>query len=105
MSLTTLEIMNGHRKAAVENSPASEEFTIVEGGNFKGIFDESHIENNKDSGNVTQKKIKPRIMVDSLPEELVNQERISKIQRENGEEYTYQFFGKDKEGIAIIWLV
>ena len=32
MSQTTLDIMNGHKKQAVEYSPASEEFTIEGGG-------------------------------------------------------------------------
>ncbi len=104
MSQATLDIMNQHKSNQLELSPASEEFHIVGGGSFFGIFDESHIENKANTqSNVTQKKLSPRIMVTSRPIGIDEQESI--IQRANGAKYTFKFFGIDEEGIAIIWLV
>lgn len=104
MSAETLAIMNGHRKQAVEYSPASEEFTIAGVGTFRGIFDKSAIDESEDGGHVEQKNIHTRIMVDSVPSGLV--ERVSKITRE-GEvlpEYTFSFYDVDEEGQGNVWM-
>jgi hypothetical protein len=106
MSQTTLDITRRHRKAQTENSPFSEEFQIVGGGTFKGIFDRSHIEDEKDRGNVTQKQTNPMIQVAERPDGLT--ERTSKIRREGwtsgDKEYTFFFYGIDDEGVPVVWL-
>ena len=104
MSLETLAIMNNHRKEATENSPASEEFTIVGGDTFRGIFDRSAIDESEDKGHVLEKNIHARIMVDSKPTGLI--ERTSKITREGQStpEYTFQFYDVDDEGQGLVWL-
>ena len=103
MSLESLAIMNGHRKQAVEYSPSSEEFTIVGGGTFRGIFDRSAIDENKDKGNIKQKNLHARITVDSLPSGLT--ERTSKIKREGSStELTFLFADLDDEGQVLLWL-
>ena len=103
MSLTTLAIMNGHRKEAVENSPSSETFTIVGVGTFKGIFDESAIDESEDKGHVLEKNVHARITVDSIPSGLV--ERTSKVTREGDtKEYTFSFYDVDAEGQGLVWL-
>ena len=105
MSQDTLNILNQQRAYQIELSPFSEEFTINDGpDSFCGIFDNFHIENNNDDGNVSQKRTYPAIMVAELPAALTNQERIATVKRENGDSFIFQFFGKDKEGVPIIWL-
>ena len=104
MSLETLNILEEHRDNQVELSPFSELFQIVGGSTFYGIFDKSHIEDNKDSGNVTQKKLKPRIIVSTVPSGLT--ERSTEITRANGTEtYTFGFVGKDDAGTPLLWLL
>jgi hypothetical protein len=96
--------MNGHRKEAVENSPASEEFTIVGVGSFRGSWDRSAVDESEDKGRVKEKNIHARIMVNSVPSGLT--ERTSKITRE-GEttpEYIFSFYDVDDEGQGLIWL-
>lgn len=104
MSKTTIDIMNQHRSDQLELSPSSEEFQIVGGGTFFGIFDESHIEDKSNTKiNTTQKKISPRIMVSTRPSGL--DEMTTVIQRADLTEFTFKFYGIDTEGIPIIWLV
>lgn len=106
MSQETLDILRDNLNDQIELSPFSEVITIDNGPDtFHGIFDNFHIENNKDNGNVSQKRSKPGLMVSSLFPSLVNRERIAKLKRENGDVYTFQFYGKDEEGVPIIWLV
>ncbi len=103
MSEATLDIMRDHRTNQIELSPSSETFQIVGGSTFKGIFERSHLENNKDSGNVMQKKLTSRILVSTIPAGLT--ERVTKITREDpGKEFTFNFAGLDDEGIPILWL-
>jgi hypothetical protein len=103
MSTDALDVLRQHRDATIQLSPFSELFQIVGGVSFYGVFDEAHVEENKDAGQVTQKKRKPLIMVSEVPSGLV--ERTSKITRE-GEtrEYTFHYVGKDAEGLPILWL-
>jgi hypothetical protein len=104
MSQSTLDIMNGHRKEAVENSPSSETFSIVGGElTFKGIFDRSPEADNKDKGNIQQKQLKPRIMVNSKPIGLT--EHLTMITRENGiQTFKFSFYEIDDEGQGLVWL-
>jgi hypothetical protein len=107
MSLETLNIMNGHRKEATENSPASETFSIVGGvapdDTFKGIWDRSPFVENKDAGNVLQKNMHSRIMVNSRPVGLTP--KTTKITREGSLiEYTFQRYLIDDEGQGLLWL-
>lgn len=106
MSIEALDLMRDQRKLQIEQSPFSEEFQIVGGGSFRGIFDKSHEETNKDGGNIRQKNLSPAIMISDIPSGLI--ERASKIQREGwttGDKiYTFRAYGKDEEGIPILWL-
>lgn len=103
MSQATLDILDTHRAAQIETSPSSEEFQIVGGDSFQGIFDEAHQEDKNDDGNVLQKKLTPMIMVSTIPSGIV--ERQTKIIRETaGYEYTFNFAGKDDRGVPILWL-
>ena len=102
MSLETLDIYRDHREEQLENGPFSETFQIVGGSTFKGVFDRSHMEENKDSGNVRQKKLYPRILVSEVPSGLTP--NVTKIQREEGTEFTFKFSAIDDEGIEYLWL-
>lgn len=106
MSITAIEIKRAQRARQIEYGPDSEEFTVVGGGTFRGIFDRSYIYDNKDSGNVQQKKNNPLIMVATIPEELI--ERTSKIRREEWQigdkEFTFNGYAIDDEGVPILWL-
>jgi hypothetical protein len=102
MSKATLDILNQDRENQIRLCPASEEFTIVGGGTFWGIFDRAHWEENKDSGNVMQKKLRPTISVSTVPSGIV--EKTTKIQREDGTEFTLLFVGVDDEGVPLLWL-
>lgn len=102
MSQDTLDILNQHRANQLSLSPSSEEFTIQGGSTFFGIFDNAHYEEPKDRGNVTGKKRMPVIMVDVVPSGLTPDSSV--IIRENGDEFTFQFAGRDKEGVPLLWL-
>lgn len=102
MSQDTIDLYREQRKKQVEDGPFSETFQIVGGDTFKGVFDKSHIEENKDAGNVLQKKLYPRILCNIEPSGL--DPRVTKIQREDSTEFTYNFTGLDKEGIVLLWL-
>lgn len=103
MSQETIDILRQHRADQIELNPSSELFQIDGGVSFYGVFDNSHIEEGKDAGNITQKKLLARIMVAVVPSGLV--ERTSKIIREDGTTtFTFKFVGKDEEGIPILWL-
>ncbi len=98
-----INIMRDQRKAQVELSPSSEDFQIVGGVIFRGIFDRSHEEDNKDDGNIQQKKLVPRIMVSVVPSGIVP--RITKVIRSvDNTTYTVRFVSIDDEGIPVIWL-
>ena len=103
MSKTAIDLMRVDRKNAVEESAASETFQIVGGGTFKGVFDRTWDDGNKDKGGAVKKTLRPFIMVNERPAGLT--ERTSLIQREDETE-TLRFFaeGKDTEGIPILWL-
>ena len=103
MSQETIDIMRQQRKDQVELNPSSELFQIVDGGTFRGVFDRAHLEDRKDKGNVTQKKLTPLIMVSEIPSGLI--ERTTQIERESvGKTYTLSFVSLDDEGIPILWL-
>jgi hypothetical protein len=103
VSIEALNAQRQQRKYCTENGYSSEQFEIVGGVFFYGTFDKSHIEEKNDSGNVQQKNIYPRIMVDSMPDGL--QGNVTKIIRvSTGLEYTFSFYGTDLEGIGLVWL-
>ena len=103
MSIAALEIMNQHRKDCTENGVSSEEFLIDGATSFYGTFDKSHIEEKTDATNVDQKNVSPRIMVNSLPVGLVGNSSIIK-RVYTGVEYIFSFYGRDTEGIGLVWL-
>ena len=103
MSQETIDILNTNRDDQLSLSPSSELFQIVGGGTFSGIFDQVHLEDNKDGGNVERKILQPIIMVSTIPVGLV--ERSTEITRENGvDTFKLFFIGKDKEGVQVLWL-
>lgn len=106
MSITAIEIKRAHRLRQIEEGPDSEEFSIVGGGTFRGIFDRSYIYDNKDSGNVKQKTNNPLIMVSGRPDGLT--EQVSVIRREEwatgGKEYRFLSYAIDDEGVPVLWL-
>lgn len=102
MSLETIDILRTHRDNQLKLSPSSEEFNIVDGLTFFGIFDRAHFEDNKDKGNVLQKKLTPVIQVSTIPSGMT--ERETRIERENGDTFTLFFVGKNDEGIPLLWL-
>lgn len=102
MSLETIDLMREQRTAQIEESPASETFQIVGGSTFKGVFDRANFSDSKDKGNVKNQFLRPCIMVSVVPSGI--EERTTKIQREEGSEYTLFFIGKDDEGIPLLWL-
>ncbi len=108
MSLEAIDIMNVNRDDQLSLSPSSEVFQIVGGDTFSGIFDRAHLEDNKDSGNILQKKLTPMIMVSEIPAGLDGLERTALIRRESwvsgDKEYTFNFAGLDEEGVPVIWL-
>lgn len=101
MSSTTVDIMNSHRASQIQLSPSSEEFQIVGGSTFYGIFDNSHIEDKNDSGNVQQKKRSLRIMVDTITSEMVSG---ASVLLPDATTKTISFNGKDENGVPILWL-
>ena len=103
MSAEALTIMNQHRQDCTENGYSSESFLIDGVDGFRGTFDKSHIEEKDDKGNVAQKNIHPRIMVNSMPSGL--QGNVTKIVRvSTSTEYIFNFYGVDSEGIGLVWL-
>lgn len=103
MGIDALNIMRQHRKETIETGSNSEEFTFNSGASsFLGIFDDSHIEEKEDKGNVEMKTTHARIMVDSLPAGLVSNIEITRAF--TGEKYYFSFYGKDTEGIPTVWL-
>ena len=106
MSQEALEIQRRHRSRQVEYGTNSEEFSIVSGGTFRGVFDEAHLEDKRDTGNVLQKKLPPLIMVATVPTSVIVHSSV--IRREEWQagdkEYKVQYIGKDAEGIPILWL-
>jgi len=103
MSIEALDAMNQHRKDCTENGYSSEEFTVPGFDSFFGTFDHSHIEEKNDSANVQQKQLYKRIMVDSMPDGLVgNTTKITRVS--TGVVYAFSSYGKDTEGIGLVWL-
>lgn len=111
MSLDALEVMRQNRDDQFDLGAFSEEFTIIDSGGlsigtFNGVFSEYHIENEMDNGNNKKKRVRPIVLVSVQPPELVGKESDYKVRRElNSDEFTFQFFGKNTEGIPVLWLV
>lgn len=103
MSESSLEIYRTHRLEQTENGTFSEEFEIVGGLKFWGIFDNAHSEGMTDSGKVIQRPNQKRILVNKIPETLVL--KVSQIVRiVNGQIYLYAKKGYDDEGVPVLWL-
>ena len=104
MSLETIDMLNEDRKNQVEESPSSEEFSVVDSiETFKGIFDRALFQSKTDEGNVRGNYMRPLIMVSTIPSFLVEEDSV--IVRENGESYTFKYADKDEEGVPVLWLV
>ena len=101
MSTETVDIMNIHRGNQIKLSPSSEVFQIVGGSPFNGIFDNSHIENKNDSGNVKQKKRFPRIMVDTITAEMI---QGAEVTFPDSSTKVIAFHGRDENGVPLLWL-
>jgi len=102
MSKATIDIMNQHREDQIKFNPSSELFQIIGGGSFYGIFDKSHQELQKDSGNNQIKTLRGSILVSEVPFGLIGRE--TKIVREDSTEYTFFYEGLDDNGVPILWL-
>lgn len=103
MSVEALDLYRQQRDYQVEDGQFSEEFQIVGGDTFRGVWDLAHMQDNKDRGNVMQKKLNPRIMISTIPAGL--EERTTQITRVSTlETFTYFFVDKTDEGIPILWL-
>jgi len=104
MSQEALDIYRTQKAYIVEHGPSSEEFTIIGGGVFRGTFDKSYMYANKDEGNVEQQTLNARILVPSIPAELVGKEQVSRVTRVGDlTEYMVWSFAEDEEGIPVIW--
>ncbi len=104
MSTDALAAMNAHMTAAVELSPSSQTFTLDPNDSaisFEGIFDNSHIEDNEDSGNVKQNRKIPRIIVSEILQGMVRDAIVT----DGTDRWTISKADKDDEGISVIWLV
>ena len=102
MSQETIDIMNKDRDNQFELSPSSEKFQIIGGSTFWGVFDRANFSENKDSGNVKQKFLRPVIQVSVVPSGMT--ERTTQIKRENGATYKLFRVATDDEGIPLLWL-
>ena len=104
MSTDALEAMNEQMTAAVELNPSAEEFTLDPAGSaiiFKGIFDDSHINDKTDSGNIDQNKKIPRIEVSEILPEFVRDAIVT----DGTISWTISKADTDERGISIVWLV
>ena len=101
MSTDAVDIMNIHRANQIKLSPSSEEFQIVGGSVFYGIFDNSHIQDKNDSGNVKQKKRFARIIVDTITAEMV---QGVEVLFPDSSTKAIAFHGRDENGVPILWL-
>jgi hypothetical protein len=103
--MSPLDIFADHRKEQIENGPFSESFIITTSGDtqtVKGIYDESYVTQEQDSGKVRQQMRKPVILIAEIPTGIIP--RTSKIDV-RGLEYTVQKIDRDSEGVPRIWLL
>jgi hypothetical protein len=106
MSQEALSVYRQQRAYQVSQGPMSEEFTIVGGTTFRGVFDRSMVYLNKDSGEVEQQVLKARIIVPEIPASLLGQEQTARVTREGDTtNYLVYSFAYDDEGIPVIWLM
>ena len=99
------DIYNAHRAEQVSNGPFSESFIVDPAGSaleYRGVFDESFIADNKDQGNVRQKQLKARFTVAEIPPGIVfKQTKLSYDSRN----WIIQSSGKDQNGMPVLWLI
>jgi hypothetical protein len=108
---TALEVMAGRLTAVIEYGPTSEDFTLDPTGtpvSFKGVYSNSHEEDDKNEGNVTRKRRSPVIMVATIP---TGAAQGVKIEYADGSAFpdgtttkTITYIGKDDTGVQVIWL-
>lgn len=101
MSQDALDIYNEHRKYQIEEGSFSEETALLNGSTeIKGVFDNSYGLTNKDTGNVTKQKRKPRFLVDIVPTFEPNVSTLT-VQ---GDTYLINKATEDEYGIPVLWL-
>ena len=108
---TALEMIQVQKVAAVETGATSESFTLDPDGSavaFKGIFDDSHEEDDQNAGNVTRKRRSPAIMVASIPTGAAQGKVIVYADGSSFPDGTTRklitYIGPDERGISILWL-
>jgi len=102
VSTEAIAVYDGHRAFQVENGPFSQEFTTTPGGDtFRGTLDHSHVEDNKDDGNVRQKTRKMRILVGTVPAFIDEGVKIADV---DGRDRTVSEVDLDLMGVPVIWL-
>jgi len=103
MSEETLDIYRTQRLEQTESGTFSEEFEIIGGVKFFGIFDSAHSEGYNDAGHVVQRPVQKRIMVNETPASLIP--KTSTILRiGTGKVFSYVKDGHDDEGVPVLWL-
>lgn len=100
-----LDVYDTQRDEQVENGNFAEEFIIDPSGiakTIKGIYDESYITENRDSGQVRQQKRQPLILLSTVPAGIVpktTQITVRNVVR------TIQKIDRDPNGIPRMWLL
>ncbi len=100
-----LDYYNDQRTAQIEDGPFSEEFTLDPSGaatTIKGIYDEPTVMEERDQGQVRQKRRKPKILVSEIPAGITL--RTTQI-TVRGTDYTIEKVDKDPNGIPRMWLI
>lgn len=98
--------MDPHRaslKKQIEEGQFSESFRLPDEREFRGIFDKTHLVENRDEGHVSQKKLMSRILVWEIPDSLTERE-TSIVRLKTGNVYTYLFGDIDDQGVPVLWL-
>ena len=104
MSTAALDAYELQKKNILEQGNFSEQFQIIGGNSFYGIFDQSHREDNEDQGHVAQKKLEMRILCNTVPVGLV--ERTSRIERlRTHDVYVFNLALPEKEGVTVLCLI
>lgn len=101
MSSESLEAMRQHRLDQVENGAFSQEFTSSDPvAAFRGIYERAYALRDRDQGYNSHNTPTPAILVSEIPDGF---KKGTIITTEDGDKRV-TVFGKDFEGVPIIWL-
>lgn len=96
-----LDIYDSHRAEQLQNGPFSETFTFGS-SSFKGIFDNASEQIDEDSGGVSQKVRRPRILCDVEPDGVAKGTVLTRTRTSTT--YTVFLINPDDQGVVSIWL-